>query len=189
MPTLTDEMKRFVVRCKAYYADDKDIIKSMIEIYGDAAQGLTKQNLEIYDPMSAAFRLRLGDELKAYFLECRKEADADEAHVPLASRFYRLLRLQQIIDNEMIRENPVMVTKVLEQAAKEMGGQYNAAAAKPPAGGAISGGTSGAGSADADRAEELNSLLDTLRARKDRDAPGEGVSGSESERGSEKPDP
>ena len=183
MPRLTEPMQRFVIRCKARFISDKDIIAALQEEYGKKVDGLTRQNLEVYDPKCAAF-LRLSDDLKQFFLDERKVAESEVSLVPISSQAYRLWKLTAIVENEDHSENPFLVAKILEQAAKEMGGMYHATVTKAPTGsGALSGGTSGAGSDDPDRAAAINSVLNDIRARAAGETPIERVPGDNAQPG------
>lgn len=74
-----------------------------------------------YDPSKTSGR-DVGAKLKAVFNATRKEFLEDVAGVPIANLAVRLQMLQRLCVEADIRGNSAMVARLLEQAAKEVGG-------------------------------------------------------------------
>ena len=74
-----------------------------------------------YDPSKASGR-DVGAKLRAVFDETRKAFLTDVATVPIANLAVRLRMLQRMVVEADIRGNSAMVARLLEQAAKEVGG-------------------------------------------------------------------
>lgn len=84
---------------------------------------VTKQQCEAYDPTKKTGQ-DLSEELKTEFYRIRKEINKNIESIPIANIFYRLQRLQKIIDHAQFKDNPIIVPNLLEQAAKDVGGLF-----------------------------------------------------------------
>ena len=59
------------------------------------------------------------------FYEVREATLAKEKEVPCSRRYYRLFRIQEMLDDERLSRNPGMVINLLTLAAKETGGHFD----------------------------------------------------------------
>lgn len=76
-----------------------------------------------YDPTKAAGK-NLSKKLADMFYATRKAFLEDVATIPIAQQAYRLRVLQRNLERADNRGNAAMVSTLLEQAAKEVGGSF-----------------------------------------------------------------
>ncbi|MCH4247604.1 MAG: DUF2280 domain-containing protein [Acinetobacter populi] len=120
MARLNKKVKVFIVRCNAEFVSLQDTIKHVKDVFGI---DVTPSQCEAYDPTKANGH-NLSEELKQYFYKRRAETNDELLAIPVANKRYRLQKMQFFVDHDRFKENPVIVPKLLEQAAKEMGNQY-----------------------------------------------------------------
>lgn len=120
MARLTKKVKLFIVRLLAEFVYPADAAKQVKDVFG---VDVTPQQCEAYDPTKRTGQ-DLSQDLADQFYAYRRKANEQLEAIPIANKRYRLQRLQALIDNERYMDNPVLVPKLMEQAAKEMGHQY-----------------------------------------------------------------
>lgn len=118
MAQLKKEVKLFIVRALAVFNTPTQVAVLVNEEY---ALTVTKQQCERYDPTKRAGQ-DLSVELKTEFEAARKVFLDKPQNIPIANLSVRLQHYQHIL--ERVGKNSVLAMKVLEQAAKDVGGQY-----------------------------------------------------------------
>lgn len=120
MARINKKVKLFIVRLMAEFETPTDAAKQVKDIFN---VDVTPQQCEAYDPTKRTGQ-DLTQELRDLFFDYRRRANEELEAIPIANKRYRLQRLQNIIDHDQYKENPVLVPRLLEQAAKEVGGLY-----------------------------------------------------------------
>lgn len=118
MATLTKDQKLFIVRALAVFNTPTETVKLVKEEYDIS---LNRQNVEAYDPTKRVGK-DLSQELKGEFEATRKEFLDQPKNIPISNQAVRLQEYQKLLESN--RRNPMMVLKIMEQAAKETGGLY-----------------------------------------------------------------
>ena len=118
MAQLKKEVKLFIVRALAVFNTPTQVAVLVNEEY---ALTVTKQQCERYDPTKRAGQ-DLSVELKTEFEVTRKAFLNTPQNIPIANLSVRLQHYQHIL--ERVGKNSVLAMKVLEQAAKDVGGQF-----------------------------------------------------------------
>ena len=111
------EQKIFIITSLAQFNAPSETQRLFSEQYGIE---IGVSSLGRYDPTKADGQ-QMKQELKDLFFKVRAEYMENEAIIPIAHRFVRLLRLEKEYHNADLVETRL---KVLEQAAKEVGGAY-----------------------------------------------------------------
>lgn len=120
MARLNKRVKLYIVRSLATYETPTETAKGVQEEFGIT---VTKQQCEAYDPTKKTGQ-DLSEEFKKEFYRIREDMNKNINSIPIANIAYRLKRLQNFIDHDQFKSNPVIVPNLLEQAAKEVGGLY-----------------------------------------------------------------
>jgi hypothetical protein len=115
--------QRLVVTRLACFVRPKDIAKEMLDEHGVT---LTPSQIAYYDPNNPASSEDLSEELRELFHSKRAEFIREEEASGVAHRSYRLRRLQQILDSDALERAPMLQAQILEQAARERGGYFEA---------------------------------------------------------------
>ncbi len=118
MARITKKVKLFIVRMLAEFETPTQTSRSVKEVF---SIDVTPQQCEAYDPTKRIGQ-DLSQELRDKFFEYRRIANQELEAIPIANMRYRLQLLQGLVDK--YPDNPVLIPKWAEQAAKEMGGQY-----------------------------------------------------------------
>lgn len=118
MARITKKVKLFIVRMLAEFESPTQASKTVKEIF---KLDVTPQQCEAYDPTKRTGQ-DLSQELRDKFFEYRRLANDELEAIPIANKRYRLQLLQGLVDE--FPNNPVFTPKWIEQAAKEMGGQF-----------------------------------------------------------------
>lgn len=118
MARITKKVKLFIVRMLAEFESPTQASKTVKEIFN---LDVTPQQCEAYDPTKRTGQ-DLSQELRDKFFEYRRKANEELEAIPIANKRYRLQLLQGLVDEHP--NNPVFTPKWIEQAAKEMGGQF-----------------------------------------------------------------
>lgn len=118
MARITKKAKLFIVRMLAEFESPTQASKTVKEIF---KLDVTPQQCEAYDPTKRTGQ-DLSQELRDKFFEYRRIANEELEAIPIANKRYRLQLLQGLVDEHP--NNPVFTPKWIEQAAKEMGGQF-----------------------------------------------------------------
>lgn len=119
MARITKKVKLFIVRMLAEFETPTQASKSVKEIFN---LNVTPQQCEAYDPTKRIGQ-DLSQELRDKFFEYRRLANEELEAIPIANKRYRLQLLQGLVDN--FPNNPVLIPKWTEQAAKEMSNHYS----------------------------------------------------------------
>ncbi|WEI17864.1 DUF2280 domain-containing protein [Acinetobacter proteolyticus] len=118
MARINKKVKIFIVRMLAEFETPTEAAKAVKEIFNVE---VTPQQCEAYDPTKKIGK-DLSDEFRKLFFDVRRKANDELEAIPIANKRYRLQLLQGLV--EKYPDNPVLIPKWAEQAAKEMGGQY-----------------------------------------------------------------
>lgn len=117
---LDDTAKTYIVHALACFDTPSQIVKSVKE---DLGVTVSAQLVECYDPTKRAGR-RLSEKWKILFEEARNRFIEDTSAIPIAHRSARLRTLQRMVNKAESMGNMAMTSKLLEQAAKEMGNAF-----------------------------------------------------------------
>lgn len=118
MAQLRKEVKIYIVRSLAQFNTPQETVQA---VNADFDIKVTRQQCERYDPTKRAGQ-DLSDELKKEFEVTRQSFISNPQNIPVANLTYRLQRMQRIVDDA--GKNSVLVLKALEQAAKDVGGDF-----------------------------------------------------------------
>ncbi|NNP71265.1 DUF2280 domain-containing protein [Acinetobacter sp. Ac_5812] len=118
MARITKKVKLFIVRMLAEFETPTSTSKAVKDIFNIE---VSPQQCELYDPTKRMGQ-DLGQELRDKFFEYRRLANEELEAIPIANKRYRLQLLQGLV--EKYPDNPVLIPKWTEQAAKEMGGLF-----------------------------------------------------------------
>jgi len=118
MAQLKKEIKLFIVRELAVFNTPSEVAAAVKQEF---KVDITRQRCESYDPTKRTGQ-NLSAELKAEFEATRKQFVESPQNIPVANLTYRLQRMQRIVDDA--GKNSVLVLKALEQAAKDVGGDF-----------------------------------------------------------------
>lgn len=118
MATLKEPVKIFIVQslaCRDTPQEVADAVKQEFKIE------IERQQVAAYDPTKSR-----GKDLSKKFVELfnktRADFDAGLIDIPIANKHYRLKQYQKQLERNV--KNVVMSLKILEQAAKDVGGQF-----------------------------------------------------------------
>jgi hypothetical protein len=120
MATLTDDVKKRIVQGLACYDTPSQVARAVRDEFGLT---VTPQQCEAYDPTKAAGK-GVGKKCRAVFEAARAAYLEDQASIPIAHRGRRLRILDRMCNEAEARGNVKLMMKLLEQAAKEVGGMY-----------------------------------------------------------------
>ncbi|WP_353141328.1 DUF2280 domain-containing protein [Acinetobacter pragensis] len=118
MAALKEPVKIFIVQslaCRDTPQEVADAVKQEFKIEIDRRQCAS------YDPTKLAGK-NLSKKLSDFFHKTRADFDAGLIDIPIASKHYRLKQYQKQLERNA--KNTVMSLKILEQAAKDVGGQF-----------------------------------------------------------------
>lgn len=118
MARINKKVKLFIVRMLAEFETTTETAKAVKAVFG---VDVSQQQCERYDPTKKMGH-DLSEELRKLFFEYRRIANQELEAIPIANKRYRLQLLQGLVDK--YPDNPVLIPKWAEQAAKEMGGLY-----------------------------------------------------------------
>jgi hypothetical protein len=120
MAKLRREVQVFIVRSLAQFNTPTETAQAVQQEFGIE---MTRQKCEAYDPTKRTGQ-NLSAELKSEFEATRKQFVESPQNIPVANLTYRLERMQRIVDHA--GKNSMLVLTTLEQAAKDVGGMYEA---------------------------------------------------------------
>lgn len=118
MAALKEPVKIFIVQALACRDTPQEVADAVKQEFGIQ---IDRMQCSSYDPTKQAGR-NLGKELKKLFEETREKFDAGLIDIPIANKHYRLKQYQKQLERNS--KNVVMSLKILEQAAKDTGGQF-----------------------------------------------------------------
>ncbi|MCU4331924.1 MULTISPECIES: DUF2280 domain-containing protein [Acinetobacter calcoaceticus/baumannii complex] len=118
MAALRKEVKLYIVRSLAVFNTPQETVELVNEEFKIK---ISRQQCERYDPTKRAGK-DLSQELKEEFEHTRNEFLEKPLNIPIANLAVRLQRLEK--QYSVHAKNPLFSLKILEQAAKDMGGQF-----------------------------------------------------------------
>lgn len=118
MTALSDGVKAHIVQGLAQFQTPTDVADSVKQEFGIT---IGRQQVAAYDPTKVTGR-NLGKKWRAIFEATRKRFLENVADVPIANLAYRMQQYQAQLDGA--GNNKILKLRVLEQAAKEIGGIY-----------------------------------------------------------------
>jgi len=129
MPTLSDDIKAFIVKGLAQYDTPSEVAESVRANFGIE---ISRQQVHAYDP---ACQKPPAPRWCDLYAATRRAFLEDAAGIGITQRSFRLRMLDQMTHRAAARGNLGLAASFLEQAAKECGGLYDrrqpAAAALP----------------------------------------------------------
>ena len=118
MATLKEPVKIFIVQSLACRDTPQEVADAVKQEFGIQIE---RQQVAAYDPTKSR-----GKDLSKRFVELfnktRADFDAGLIDIPIANKHYRLKQYQKQLERNA--KNVVMSLKILEQAAKDVGGQF-----------------------------------------------------------------
>lgn len=117
--TLSEDIKRFIVKSLAMYETPSEVVEAVKAIFN---KKVTRQNVQGYDPTKLAGE-SLSDELKTLFFETRNQFDETEI-MPLSKKNVRIKKLSKYVEVLEDNDNFVGAAEVISQIAKEEGGMF-----------------------------------------------------------------
>ncbi|ENX22456.1 hypothetical protein F892_01698 [Acinetobacter vivianii] len=117
MAALKEPVKIFIVQSLACRDTPQEVVESVKQEFG---VDVTRSQCQSYDPTKYSGR-NLSVKYVDLFNETRKKFDDGLIDIPIANKHYRLRQYQKYLD---ISRNVKTKMKLLEQAAKDSGGQY-----------------------------------------------------------------
>ena len=118
MAALKEPVKIFIVQalaCRDTPQEVADAVKQEFKIEIDRRQ------CAAYDPTKVSGK-NLSKKFVELFNKTRTQFDEGLIDIPIANKFYRLKQYQKQLERNA--KNSVMSLKILEQAAKDVGGQF-----------------------------------------------------------------
>lgn len=120
MAKLDDRVRDFIVRALACFDSPAQVAAAVSEEF---AITIDRSQVQKYDPTKAA-GVDLSPKWRAIFEQTRKTFVEDASKIPIASKAYRLRRLQRMHEDAISKRNLPLAAALLEQAAKEEGGAF-----------------------------------------------------------------
>lgn len=118
MATLKEPVKIFIVQSLACRDTPQEVADAVKQEFGIQIE---RQQVAAYDPTKSR-----GKDLSKKFVELfhktRADFDAGLIDIPIANKHFRLKQYQKQLERNT--KNTVMSLKILEQAAKDVGGQF-----------------------------------------------------------------
>ena len=118
MATLKEPVKIFIVQalaCRDTPQEVAELVKQEFKLSIDRVQ------VAAYDPTKQSGK-NLSKKFVELFDKTRADFDAGLIDIPIAQKHYRLKQYQKQLERNA--KNTVMSLKILEQAAKDVGGQF-----------------------------------------------------------------
>lgn len=120
MAVLKDPVKLSIVQALACFDTPTQVADHVKQEFGLV---ITRQQVAMYDPTKASGH-NLSKKLREIFTATRAKFLEDISTIPIAQQAYRLRVLQRNLERADSRGNAAMVSTLLEQAAKELGGAF-----------------------------------------------------------------
>ncbi len=118
MAALSEPVKIFIVQALACRDTPQEVVTLVKQEYGIE---VTRSQCQNYDPTKYSGR-NLSKKFVELFYETRKKFDEGLIDIPIANKHFRLKQYQKQLERNT--KNTVMSLKILEQAAKDVGGQF-----------------------------------------------------------------
>lgn len=119
MAALKEPVKIFIVQSLACRDTPQEVADAVKQEFNGLE--VSRQQVALYDPTKQRGQ-NLGKKFVELFKETRKNFDAGLIDIPIAQKHYRLKQYQKQLERNA--KNTVMSLKILEQAAKDVGGQF-----------------------------------------------------------------
>ncbi|MHA3079656.1 DUF2280 domain-containing protein [Acinetobacter sp. ANC 5502] len=117
MAALKEPVKIFIVQALACRDTPQEVADAVKQEFGVE---IDRRQCASYDPTKLAGR-NLSKKFVELFNETRKKFDEGLIDIPIASKYYRLKKYQTYLEST---RNVKSALKILEQAAKDVGGQF-----------------------------------------------------------------
>ncbi|WP_075174458.1 DUF2280 domain-containing protein [Acinetobacter indicus] len=118
MAALKEPVKIFIVQALACRDTPQEVADQVLQEFGVK---IDRKQCQLYDPTKAAGK-NLSKKFVDLFHKTRADFDAGLIDIPIANKHYRLKQYQKQLERNS--KNVVMSLKILEQAAKDCGGQF-----------------------------------------------------------------
>ncbi|WP_368559682.1 DUF2280 domain-containing protein [Acinetobacter indicus] len=118
MAALKEPVKIFIVQALACRDTPQEVVDLVKQEYGIQ---ISRSQCQAYDPTKYSGR-NLSKKFVDLFNKTRTDFDAGLIDIPIANKHYRLKQYQKQLERNS--KNVVMSLKILEQAAKDVGGQF-----------------------------------------------------------------
>jgi len=118
MAALKEPVKIFIVQALACRDTPQEVVDLVKQEYGIQ---ISRSQCQAYDPTKYSGR-NLSKKFVELFNKTRADFDAGLIDIPIANKHYRLKQYQKQLERNA--KNTVMSLKILEQAAKDVGGQF-----------------------------------------------------------------
>ena len=118
MEALKEPVKIFIVQALACRDTPQEVADQVLQEFGVK---IDRKQCQLYDPTKAAGK-NLSKKFVDLFHKTRADFDAGLIDIPIANKHYRLKQYQKQLERNA--KNTVMSLKILEQAAKDCGGQF-----------------------------------------------------------------
>lgn len=118
MAALKEPVKIFIVQALACRDTPQEVADQVLQEFGVK---IDRKQCQLYDPTKAAGK-NLSKKFVELFNKTRADFDAGLIDIPIANKHYRLKQYQKQLERNS--KNTVMSLKILEQAAKDCGGQF-----------------------------------------------------------------
>lgn len=118
MATLKEPVKIFIVQSLACRDTPQEVADTVKQEFGIQIE---RQQVAAYDPTKVRGK-DLSKKFVDLFHKTRADFDAGLIDIPIAQKHYRLKQYQKQLERNA--KNTVMSLKILEQAAKDVGGQF-----------------------------------------------------------------
>jgi hypothetical protein len=120
MATLTDDVKTFIVQALACFDTPSQVAESVKQEFGIE---IPRNHIGMYQPDRRAGK-NLSKKYREMYAATRKAFLDDSSKIPIANQNFRLRALDRLYQNAAARGNAVLAAQLIEQAAKEAGGQF-----------------------------------------------------------------
>ena len=118
MAALSEPVKIFIVQALACRDTPQEVVTLVKQEYDIE---VTRSQCQNYDPTKYSGR-NLSKKFVQLFNGTREKFDAGLIDIPIANKHFRLKQYQKQLERNA--KNTVMSLKILEQAAKDVGGQF-----------------------------------------------------------------
>lgn len=120
MAALKEEIKQYIVQALACYDTPQQVSEQLKEEFGLVVE---RPQVQSYDPTKVQGR-SLSKKYKDLFEATRAKFLEAVSEIPIANQAVRLRSLQRMHDKAMRGGNSVLAASLLEQVAREVGGNF-----------------------------------------------------------------
>ncbi len=117
MAALKEPVKIFIVQALACRDTPQEVVEQVKQEFG---VDISRSQCECYDPTKYSGR-NLSKKFVELFKSTREKFDEGLIDIPIANKYYRLKQYQRQLEKT---RNVKTALKILEQAAKDIGGQF-----------------------------------------------------------------